>query len=155
MWCPVACKINLWQGLPWQSNGWGSMFDPCSKNEDPACYEVPELIYDERLTCMHSCSVMSNPLQSHGLQSTKLLCSWISPSRNTGMGCHFLLQGIFPTQRSNPRLWCLLHWEADSLPLSYLGRPDINTYHIFIHSSVDGHLDYFCILAVVNSMSCS
>ena len=89
------------------------MFDPCSKNEDPACYEVPELIYDERLTCMHSCSVMSNPLQSHGLQSTKLLCSWISPSRNTGMGCHFLLQGIFPTQGLNS---CLLPWQADSLP---------------------------------------
>ena len=27
------------------------------------------------------------------------------------MGCHFLLQGIFPTQGSNP---CLLHWQADS-----------------------------------------
>ena len=73
----------------------------------------------------------------------------------TGMGCHFLLQGIFPSQRSNPCLWCLLHWEAGSLPLSYLGRPDINTYHIFIHSSVDGELDFFLILAVVNSMSCS
>ena len=30
------------------------------------------------------------------------------------MGCHFLLQGIFPTQGSNP---CLLHWQVDSLPL--------------------------------------
>ena len=73
----------------------------------------------------------------------------------TGMGCHFLPQGIVPSQRSNPCLWCLLHWEAGSLPLSYLGRPDINTYHIFIHSSVDGELDFFLILAVVNSMSCS
>ena len=32
-------------------------------------------------------------------------------NRNSGVGCHFLLQGIFPTQRSNP---CLLHWQADS-----------------------------------------
>ena len=32
------------------------------------------------------------------------------------MGCHFILQGIFPTQGSNP---CLLHWQADFLPLSY------------------------------------
>ena len=31
------------------------------------------------------------------------------PSKNTGMGCHFLLQGIFPTQGSNPSLLCLLH----------------------------------------------
>ena len=37
------------------------------------------------------------------------------------MGCHFLLQGIFPIQGSNPRLLLLLHWQVDSLPLSHLG----------------------------------
>ena len=37
----------------------------------------------------------------------------IFPSKNIEVGCHFLLQGIFPTQRSNPRLLCLLHWQAD------------------------------------------
>ena len=31
------------------------------------------------------------------------------------MGCHFFLQGIFPTQRLNPHLCCLLHWQVDSL----------------------------------------
>ena len=36
------------------------------------------------------------------------------------MGCHFLLQGIFPTQGPNP---CLLNWQADSLPLSHQGSP--------------------------------
>ena len=39
------------------------------------------------------------------------------------MGCHALLQGIFPTQGSNPCLLCLLdllHWQVDSLPLSQL-----------------------------------
>ena len=30
------------------------------------------------------------------------------PGKNTGVGCHFLLQRIFPTQRSNPHLWRLL-----------------------------------------------
>ena len=39
------------------------------------------------------------------------------------MGCYFLLQGIFPTQGSNPHHLCLLHWQAASLPLSHLGRP--------------------------------
>ena len=34
------------------------------------------------------------------------------------MGCRALLQGIFPTQESNPRLLGLLHWQAGSLPLS-------------------------------------
>ena len=35
--------------------------------------------------------------------------------------CHFLLQGIFLTQGSTPHLLCLLHFQADSLPLSHLG----------------------------------
>ena len=45
------------------------------------------------------------------------------PGKNTGVGCHFLLQGIFPTQGSNPRLLDLfLHEQAD-LPLCHLGSP--------------------------------
>ena len=51
--------------------------------------------------------VVSNSLQLHGLQPTKFLCSLDSPGKNTGVGCHALLQGIFPTQGSIPRL---LHW---------------------------------------------
>ena len=35
-----------------------------------------------------------------GCQSTRLLCSWNFPGKNTGVGCHFLLQGIFLTQGS-------------------------------------------------------
>ena len=42
----------------------------------------------------------------------------ISPGKNTGVGCIFLLQGIFSTQGPNPGL---LHWQADSLPLSHQG----------------------------------
>ena len=40
--------------------------------------------------------------------------------QNTGVGCHALLQGNFPTQGLN---WSLLHWQADSLPLSHQGSP--------------------------------
>ena len=43
--------------------------------------------------------------------------------QGTGRGCYFLLQGIFPTQGSNLHLLCLLHWQADSLPLCHLGSP--------------------------------
>ena len=39
-----------------------------------------------------------------------------SPGKNTGMACHALLQGIFPTQGWNLRLLCLLHWQAGSTP---------------------------------------
>ena len=48
------------------------------------------------------------------------LLSMASPGNNTGVGCHALLQGIFPTQRSNPCLLCLLHWQVGSLPLEAL-----------------------------------
>ena len=34
----------------------------------------------------------------------RLLCPWGYPGKNPGVGCHFLLQGIFPTQASNPCL---------------------------------------------------
>ena len=40
-----------------------------------------------------------------------------SPGKNIGVGCHFLLQGILPTQGSNLYLLHLLHWQAASLPL--------------------------------------
>ena len=47
----------------------------------------------------------------------KLLCPRDSPGKNTGVGCHILLQGIFPTQRLNLRLLYLCYWQAGSLPL--------------------------------------
>ena len=46
-----------------------------------------------------------------------------SPSKNIEVGCHAFLQGIFPTQESNPRLLCLLHWQVGSLPLVPPGKP--------------------------------
>ena len=45
------------------------------------------------------------------------------PDKNTGVGCHTLLQGIFPTQESNLHLLCLLHWQVGSLPLTSPGKP--------------------------------
>ena len=61
-------------------------------------------------------SVMSNSLRPYGRQPTRLLCPWNSPGKNTGMGCHALLQGIFPTQGLNLCLSCLLFWQEGSLP---------------------------------------
>ena len=43
------------------------------------------------------------------------------------MGCHFCLQGIFPTQGSNSHLLCLLHWQADSLPFEPPVKPPNRT----------------------------
>ena len=50
------------------------------------------------------------------------LCPWDSPGKNIGVGCHALLQGIFQSQRSNPHLLCLLHWQVGSWPLVPTGK---------------------------------
>ena len=80
-------------------------------------------------------SVMSDSLRPHGLEPTRLLWSAPpqepgkntpgknSPGKNTGVGCHFLLQGIVPTQGSNPGL---LHCRQILYLLSHQGSPVIN-----------------------------
>ena len=60
-------------------------------------------------------SVVSNSLWPHGLYSP-----WNSPYQNTGVGSHSLLQGIFPTQRSNPGLQ---HCRWILYQLSHQGSP--------------------------------
>ena len=54
-----------------------------------------------------SCLVMADSLQPQGLQHARLLCPWDFSGKNIGVGCHFLLQRIFPTQWLNSGL---LHW---------------------------------------------
>ena len=51
---------------------------------------------------------------------------WNFPGKNTGVGGHFLLQGIFLIQGSNLYLLCLLYWQTDSSPLSHLGSTPYN-----------------------------
>ena len=73
-----------------------------------------------------SCWTVCDPvdcLQPHGLQPARLLCPWDFPSKNTiRVCCHFLLQGICPTQGLNSLLLC---WLADSSPLSQQENPEI------------------------------
>ena len=66
---------------------------------------------------------MSGSVWPCGLLPTRLLCPLDFPDKNTGVGCHFLLQGVFLTQGSNPCLLCLLKWQAVSSWLSHLGSP--------------------------------
>ena len=62
-------------------------------------------------------------LRLHGLmEPARLLCPWDFQGKNTGVGIHSLLQGIFPAQGSNLGL---LHWQADSLLLSHQGSPSV------------------------------
>ena len=70
------------------------------------------------MECVHvkllqSCLTFCDPMDCSPPDSSVL---WDSPGKNTGVGCHALLQGIFPTQGLNSCL-CVLHWQAGSLPL--------------------------------------
>ena len=69
-----------------------------------------------------SCLVVSDSLRPHGLQPTRLLCPGDSPGKNVGAGCHFLLQGISPTQGLN---WGLLHCGQILYCLSHQGRLEV------------------------------
>ena len=66
--------------------------------------------------------VVPNSLQPNGLQPTRFLCPWDFPVKDTGVGCHFLLQGVFPTQGSNPGL---LHCRQILYRLRYKESPII------------------------------
>ena len=65
------------------------------------------------------CSVTSDSLQPLGLEPARPLCPWDSPGQNTGVGCRFLLQGIFPTQGLNPGS---PKFQADSFPSKPPGK---------------------------------
>ena len=59
---------------------------------------------------------------THGLWPTKLLHPWDSPGKNTGVGCHFLLQRIFPNPGIEPKSPAL---QAHSLPSEPPGKPTL------------------------------
>ena len=119
-----------------EKSGWVQLYDPHrselprnlrSKNTCPrfstACHYPSNTSQFSRVLLFATpwiCSIVSNSLWPHGLQPARLLCPWDSPGKNTGVGCHALLQGNFPTQGSNPGLlhcrW-ILHW------LSHQGSP--------------------------------
>ena len=67
--------------------------------------------------------------KAQGQKSPVIFSLWIiahqAPlsGKNTRVGCHAFLQGIFPTQGSNLYLLCLLHWQVGSLPLVPPGKP--------------------------------
>ena len=85
-------------------------------------------------------SVVSDSLQPHGLQPARLLCAWESPGKNTGVGCHALLQGIFPTPGSNPGL---PHCRRILYRLSHQGSPFIFSHRLNYFSTLKFFLSLF------------
>ena len=101
-------------------------------------------------------------LQPHGLYPTWFLCPWDFPGKNTGVGCHFLFQGIFLIQGLNRHLlYCrqILHglatgeasWPDSSLLFSTEYYPIAWTYDIvFIHTPIEGHIGCFQVFTNVS-----
>ena len=89
----------------------------CTSPEAPFTVSLPATVQGTATggTASESLSLTESST-SHGCHCTRLLCPWNSPGRNTGVGCHSLLRGIFPTQGSPLHL---LLWQADASPLSH------------------------------------
>ena len=60
-----------------------------------------------KMLCMHAKSLQSCLTLCHLMGCS--LCPWDSPGKDTGVGCHVLFQGIFPTQGSNLHLLSFMH----------------------------------------------
>ena len=72
--------------------------------------------------------VVSDSLQPQGQYPTRLLRPWDFPGKNTGVGCHFLLQGIFPTQGLKPGL---PHCRQTLYCLSHQGSPTLQPHGLY------------------------
>ena len=97
---------------------------------------------------------MSNSLWPHGLQPARLLCPWNFPGKkNTGAGCRFILQGIFPTHWFNLGLWCLLHWQTGSLSLVPPGKPSKINIYVFIFVMCKNKSGMVLVLTFLSSLS--
>ena len=84
-------------------------------------------------------AIMSDSLRPHGLSPPRLLHPWNFPGKNTGVGCHFLLQEIFPTQGLNLGLpYC----RQTLYPLSQQGS-SIMIMSRSIHISANGVISFF------------
>ena len=96
----------------------------CCPGVSPGCcgdWGVPNLSWKDVQTGSCMLSHFSCVWLCVTLQTARLLCLWDSSDENTGVGCHALLQGIFPTQGSNPRLpHC--SWATGEVPKSLLFR---------------------------------
>ena len=104
-WRQATLSASLWPGLG-----------------DEACHPLPQMLYWKewhlcpKVLVAQSCPTLCGPMDC----SPPVSSPWDSPGKNTGVGCHALLQGIFQTQESNPGL---LHCRQILYRLNHQGSP--------------------------------
>ena len=108
----------------------------------PSFYKIVEKAIDKLRVCL----VMSNPFDPMGCNLPGPSVPGIFFRQNTGLGCRFPLQGIFPTQRPNRHFLQVLYWQADSLPLSHLRNPLLPNTHRRIYTQQWLFYAIFCVL---------
>ena len=144
----VFSRQEYWSGLPCPPQG--DLPNPGIKPMSQVSFIGILVLYHQRYlgspcvcmcvcvykTCIYTlcCAVLSHSVMSdswphQSLQPSRLLCPWDSPGKNTGVVCYAFLQGIFPTQGSNPSLphcrwilYCLSH-KGSSLTLEWVAYP--------------------------------
>ena len=129
---PLARPPESYWVLSWNEGSRHPAGDSGQQTALP-CGNVPEALRPRKAAPSHgpqdysfskelsvSGLVMSSSLRPHGLQPARLLRPWNSPGKNTGVGCHSLLQGIFLTQGSDPGL---LHCRQILYRQSYQRNP--------------------------------
>ena len=89
-------------------------------------------------SCLTLCDHMDCSLPGSSVQGI------LQSGKNTGVGCHALLQGIFLTQGSNLHLLCLLHWQVGSLSLAPNEEPIVVTTAINFESNSISLSGYCC-----------
>ena len=124
LWSVEFSRQEHWSGLPFPSPG--DLPDPGIEPGSPVVH-ADSLLSQPSGNQSESWSVMSDSLPPHGLYSP-----WDSPGQTTGVGGLSLLQGIFPTQGSNPGL---LHCRWFLYQMSHQGSPRILEWVAFPFSS--------------------
>ena len=120
VWNPSLLHLLYWKRVLYLLSHWGSPEGSLTKHKSGGISEAKKPLDanpgDSSKPGFPPCtrehavaSVMSNSSRPCGLQHAMLPCPWDSPGKNTGVGCHVLLQGIFPIQGPNLGLLRLLH----------------------------------------------
>ena len=121
---------NIWRHFGFQSLGNGGSTSMWCVESGVLLNILQQKGQPAAETCCLVPWVVSSSLWLHGLYPARLFCPWDFPNKNTGVGCRFLLQGIFLTQGSNPGLQ---HCRQTLYRLSHQGSLSSYILYLIFH----------------------